>query len=182
MALPPDYVEPRVGWRVWDVAEVGGELRLCSLAYRTVWYPGREVEARCRRSLAALPWERMPLHGPPSRDCVCGIYGVERPALALPYLRCQVRHAGGTIQRVIGLVSLWGRVVECEWGWRAAFGYPALVVVPRSERGRVSRLLRAVPTAAALSEALADYAVPVELVDEPAAGRLATLASVTVAG
>jgi hypothetical protein len=55
---------------------------------------------------------------------------------------------------VIGTVSLWGDVVECERGWRAAFAYPSRLFVPLG-----------FPGAAEQAVGLADYGVPVELVD-----------------
>ena len=55
---------------------------------------------------------------------------------------------------MIGTVSLWGDVVECERGWRAAFAYPSRIFVPLG-----------VPGAAEQAEGLTDYGVPVELVD-----------------
>ena len=61
----PDAIEPRTGWRVWNVVEAEGTLRLGFLVYHTVWEPGVEITARCRRPLAELPWSRMPLHSPP---------------------------------------------------------------------------------------------------------------------
>ena len=87
MAIAPDFVEPRVGWRVWSVVEHEGTFRLASLLYHALWLPGEELEAVCRRPLAALPWSRMPLHGPPNIDCCCGIYALATAGEAEPYLR-----------------------------------------------------------------------------------------------
>ena len=48
--------------------------------------------------------------------------------------------AGLVAPRVLGRVSLWGDVVECAWGWRASFAYPAQIYVPdRVSRGGMSR-------------------------------------------
>ena len=38
-----------------------------------------------------------------------------------------------------GRISLWGRVVEHEQGFRAEFGYPSQIVVPRNFRALVVR-------------------------------------------
>jgi hypothetical protein len=61
------------------------------------------------------------------------------------------------LYRAIGLVSLWGSVVEGETGWRATFAYPKRIFLPRSERGSVVGAVRT---------GLSDYGVPVELLDE----------------
>ena len=55
---------------------------------------------------------------------------------------------------VIGTVSLWGDVLECERGWRAAFAYPSRLFVPLG-----------FPGAAEQAVGLEDYGVPVELLD-----------------
>ena len=55
---------------------------------------------------------------------------------------------------VIGTVSLWGDVLECERGWRAAFAYPGRLFVPLG-----------FPGAAEHAVGLEDYGVPVELLD-----------------
>jgi hypothetical protein len=125
----------------------------------------------------------MPLHGPPNHDCLCGIYAVATPAQALQYLTCRLERGNGPRQRVIGLVSLWGRLVESERGWRATYGYPALLVVPR--RGRRSGIPRRWlpgPSAEAIRAALAAYAVPVEVVDDVTPGSLTSLGRGTVIG
>jgi hypothetical protein len=178
-AVVPDYAGPRIGWRVWNVVEIDGDFRLSSLVYRTIWLPRSEVVARCRRPLAALPWERMPLHGPPNYDCLCGIYAVETPARALPYLTSRLAHGRNAVPRIMGLVSLWGRIVESEGGWRATYGYPALLVVPGREpvpgRGPARRLRKSL-SPQAMASALADYAVPVHVVDDLCEGELISLA------
>jgi hypothetical protein len=156
-----------VGWRVWNVVAVDGELRLASLVYHELWEPGRVLAARCRRTLAALPWGRLPLHEPPSQDCCCGIYAVMSPALAATYLASTVEPGQRPVQRVVGSVSLWGRVVEAERGWRAAFAYPSRLVVPA---GRLHRLAAVAlwpyrPSPRDVALALEAYGVPVELAE-----------------
>lgn len=161
----PDYAEPTVGWRVWDVVETGGTLRLSSLLYYTVWLPGQETVACCRRPLAAFPWGRMPLHGPPNYDCYCGIHAVEKEAHAVAYLDAPVFKAAKGACRVLGRVSLWGRVVECRWGWRAARAYPEHLFVPTPARRRLSFARAALhPSIPDIAPALAEYGVPVEIV------------------
>jgi hypothetical protein len=166
----PDVVEPVVGWRVWNVVEADGALLLASLVYHELWLPGRELEARCRRPLAALPWSRLPLHEPPARDCCCGVHALESPAVAAAYLASPVEHGPRAFGRVLGAVSLWGRVVEAERGWRAGVGYPARLLVPDSRRRRfvATTLWPYRPAVRTIATELEAYGVPVEVVDEPA--------------
>jgi hypothetical protein len=178
----PDFVQPRTGWRVWEVVEVDGELRLSSLVYRTIWHPRGAAVARCRRPLAALPWGRLPLHGPPSFDCLCGIYAVDTPGQALPYLTYGRDGEGRPARRVIGLVSLWGRIVEGEHGCRSAYAYPALIAIPPAGRSHGPwRSRSAWFPSAEIVERLTDYAVPVELLAEVDEAHLVSLGSVTSA-
>jgi hypothetical protein len=63
------------------------------------------------------------------------------------------------VQRiVVGRVSLWGSVVECVNGWRAENAYPERLFVPQFE-------WRSEEQAASVAADLADYRVPVELLD-----------------
>jgi hypothetical protein len=55
---------------------------------------------------------------------------------------------------VIGTVSLWGDVLECERGWRAALAYPSRLFVPLGFPGAAERAV-----------GLEDYGVPVELLE-----------------
>ncbi len=159
----PDYVEPTVGWRAWEVVESDGVLQLSSLRYAGIWEPGTEVAATCRRSLAYLPWGRMPIHTAPASDCVCGIYGAVKVEHARPFL--WVAGSEAAAYRVVGRVSLWGRVVQAQFGWRAEFGYPEHLYVPATTHyarlGWRRRRLRAEEVASELEA----YAVPVDVVD-----------------
>jgi len=68
------------------------------------------------------------------------------------------------IGAIIGRVLLWGRVVECEHGWRAARAYPAQLYLPLGRRGRFTFLARHGADPEELALALSEYGVPVELV------------------
>ena len=98
------------------------------------------------------------MHHVPVSRCSCGIYAAEDPELAAEYL-----YLYGDVQqprviyRAIGLVSLWGSVVESESGWRAANAYPRRIFLPRSERPRDAEAIR---------RGLADYGVPVDFLDD----------------
>jgi hypothetical protein len=107
--LPLDTAaEPIVAWRAWSLT---GRRDATGLLLRPVsgrsrpWPPGRPAHATCR--LARF-------HVAPHADCTCGLHGthgVDR----LRRTKCPA---------VLGRVALWGRVIEHELGYRAAFGYP----------------------------------------------------------
>ncbi len=162
----PDMVEPAVGWRVWDVVELDGSYRLCSLAFWTIWLPGRAALAACRRMLVDRSWSRLPDHAAPHPACTCGIYGTLAVQHAIDYAR-QFRPRSDTVHRVVGLVSLWGTVVECEGGWRAEQGYPSALFVPsaRAHRKPVWRIPGPSRPVAEVAIGLADYGARVEVVD-----------------
>ncbi len=154
---------PFHGWRVWDVVLDEGKYRLSSMLYPVVWEPGVPFRAVCRRRLAALPWGRLPLHAPPSYDCACGVYAVRDGRRAVPYLDAVHPAGSRALCRVLGTVSLWGRAVEGDGGFRAEWGYPATLVVPApARRRRRLPLGRRCPRVEEIVEALAAYGVPVE--------------------
>jgi hypothetical protein len=110
-----------------------------------------------------LPWRRAATHDVPVPACGCGVHAGKELQAAADYLflyhdvrQSHLRH------RAIGRVSLWGSVVEGEKGWRASRAYPEHIFIPRADRsGR--------PTDVdALLEGLADYGVPVEVLDDDA--------------
>jgi hypothetical protein len=138
LSSAPDYFEPTMGWRGWFVVTDGQRTRLSSLVYPTLWPPRHELLATCRhRPLFLLPpWRRRrpPDHGAPEESCRCGIYATADPEKAAAYLEDHIVHAERPpwpiLRRVIGRVSLWGSVVECEDGWRASHAYPERLYVP----------------------------------------------------
>lgn len=146
----PDYVEALDAWRLWEVEKVGAEPRLRSLYRICFWPVGAPLEARCEAHRFRL--RRRASHSAPAATCSCGIYGAP---FELIRKKLAIDHGlpPGCLF-VIGTVSLWGDVVECERGWRAAFAYPGRLFVPRG-----------FPGAAEQAVGLGDYGVPVELVD-----------------
>jgi hypothetical protein len=128
----PDYVESLVGWRSWLVVSVEGELVLCSPLYLMLWTPGEAVVASCRARtgpVGRVAWAR---HPSPWELCRCGIYASQSAQFAVSYAAVPnlARHLYPVEQPVFGQASLWGRVVECEQGWRGQHAYPAAVYVP----------------------------------------------------
>ena len=148
IAPAPDYAEPLCAWRLWEVEDVDAAPRLRSLYRISFWPVGAPFEARCEAQRLRL--SRRPRHAAPAETCSCGIY-------AAPFELFRRRL---TLERdlppgylfVIGTVSLWGDVLECERGWRAARAYPSRLFVPLG-----------FPGAAECAAGLEDYGVPVEL-------------------
>lgn len=149
LAEAPDYVAPLHAYRLWAVEEVAGSARLRSLYWPCIWPVGAPFAAQCHSRSLRL-WRKAP-HETPVTKCTCGIYAV--PAAVIPRL---ARDGAMPPDRsfVIGAVSLWGSVVECERGWRAAFAYPDSLFVPW-------RCSSAEKTAVDLEA----YGVPVELLE-----------------
>jgi len=166
----PDYARPISGWRVWLVTDVEGKPRLASLFYDTLWPVRRELVGEClaRRGRFQLLNRRAEAegHALPGERCGCGIYAARELSTAINYLRSYGPRAVGKVERrpvlhrVLGRVLLWGRLVECEAGWRGALAYPQCLFLPEQSRsGEPIRRLEA----DALS--LADYGIPVEILD-----------------
>ena len=160
MSGAPDYPEPVVAWRVWFAREDQGRTRLRSLFHDLSWPVREPLAAECLRR--RLPFRRGD-HSAPAASCHCGIYAasLERVGSYLDpgWLR-------GRREPVVGRVSLWGRVVECEQGWRASLAYPERLYVPLLDaRGDESR-------AARVALDLTDYGVPVELLEVDLAGDI----------
>jgi hypothetical protein len=108
MTTAPDCIFPIVGSRAWRWNALGlHSLNWCP------WHPGEPFTAEC---------ERQGCHEGPRTECTCGVYASK----SLDHL-CR---NGYMEARVHGEVSLWGRVVEHEYGWRAQFAYPKNFVVP----------------------------------------------------
>ena len=144
----PDYVEPTIGWRTWGLIGDGRVFRLSSPYTSRAWQPRVAFVAGCYRR-----------HAAPDEGCACGIYALREVTDAARYARRPL----AVLDRVLGSVLLWGRIIECERGWRASHAYPQQLLLPaRAATGEVSRDLDEI--AAALSV----YGVPVlPLVGDP---------------
>jgi len=144
----PDYAEPLCAWRLWEVEDVEGAPLLRSLYRLSFWPVGAPFEARCEAQRLRL--SRRPRHAAPSETCSCGIYGAPFELIRRKLAVDDGLPPGCLF--VLGTVSLWGDVLECERGWRAALAYPSRLFVPLG-----------VPCAAERAVGLRDYGVPVEL-------------------
>jgi hypothetical protein len=161
----PDFIEPVLGWRVWLVVEDLGVLRLASVLYPTVWQPRHEMTARCELAPHARGF-----HRPPHGECSCGLYAAAALTDAVSYFDGYGQRSRSPVYRVLGRVALWGRVIEGDRGWRSSYGYPARIYVPEvCLGGDGSR------AADEIALALADYGVPIEIVDGRTKGRIAKL-------
>jgi hypothetical protein len=139
------YTEPIVGWRLWHARLHEGEYRLESFTWHHVsWPAGRRFEARC-----AIHQENAPAPGHE-----CGIYAFTTRQLAEDLLRryTGVRQHYGRPDRelpplrqgsplALGRVSLWGRIVARENGFRAQYAYPYELFLIGGNEG-IARALR----------------------------------------
>jgi hypothetical protein len=159
--LAPDFADPIVGWRTWLVVRRPAGPRLASVVQRTVWEPRRELVCECLAPRRRLSFRRRPAHlqGSPDSGCSCGIYASTDAELAGQYVFSGEFECRPALARVIGLVSLWGRVLKCPRGWRAEFAYPARIYIPLHEDYAIwsTRVEE-------LAFALTEYGVPVEVV------------------
>lgn len=135
----PVYSEVSIGWRAWRVPVAEGwELpKLQSVTHtEAIWLPRQVCEAKCpfverratsRRKKALDPSN----HHVPMETCTCGLYA----AISLEQLK-RLRYnyydeeANRGHYRVIGSVSLWGKVIPGTQGWKAQYGYPRELFVP----------------------------------------------------
>lgn len=151
----PDYAEAFAAWRVWRVLACRDGYRLASVVKSTVWPPGEPLAAECLRSPLGTFFRRRraKMHAAPDAGCECGIYA-GRLARVGDYL---TEPPAAAVTRVLGEVSLWGTVIECERGFRASLAYPARLYVP------VDPAFAAEERWEALVAALEAYGVPVEV-------------------
>lgn len=169
MTAAPDIAGAVVAWRVWRAIVCDGAVRLASVVQPTVWEPRRALSAECHNP-ALLRWlRRRGRHTAPYASCHCGIYAAGL-GLVGDYLLSRAFATGAEIGRVIGQVSLWGDVVECERGFRAASAYPLRLYVPRQ------RLHPRDVDPVQLARSLTDYGVPVALLAGTHDDALANLA------
>jgi hypothetical protein len=168
MSAAPDYVEAVVGWRLWLVVPDQGHVWLESVIYPQRWPVRWPFPAKClhgRRS-HLIPSPEHVSHTAPVESCHCGIYATSDLAMLTPHL--DGHYPGKTVlDRVVGLVSLWGHVVECERGWRGALAYPKVIYVPERRHGRSDG-----ERSFGIARALERYGVPVELINCGAAPEL----------
>lgn len=142
----PDFfeTEPITAFREWWWNR--NLLRLESVVFPTCWPPYERFEATCE----LVPPVNIPDFGcpePPNPDCSCGIFAFKESDQAYAWLKerstvfdvFNKAHGGDTKKfmdglgkvPVVGKVSLWGQIVSHVKGYRAQFGYPYEIFVPR---------------------------------------------------
>jgi hypothetical protein len=101
----PDYVHTLTAWRGWDVEDG----RLAALGCDYEW-----EEKRARRATCGIG-----KHPAPQMKCGCGFWSFKTLDLLTQAM------ANYTVDvKVIGTVEIWGRVIECENGFRSEYAYP----------------------------------------------------------
>lgn len=110
----PDYVQALTGWRAWDVRVKSRGLRLEALGSEVKWKPKQQMVAKC-----TLPGRRQ--HAAPAFDCTCGFWAFK----TVDMLTAALNGSFGSEIKVLGSVSLWGKIVETENGYRAQYAYPS---------------------------------------------------------
>jgi len=147
----PLVVGPLQGYRCWRVDREGGQPILRSLYHSTAWPAAGPLQASCEAATHRLTaWVRHVLsrgavgHAAPTWGCECGIYGCSRldDAAAIERGSQLPRGPLGDPCQVVGVVFLWGRVIQHEHGYRAEYARPLkLLAGPALWRGREVRLL-----------------------------------------
>ncbi|TAM80908.1 MAG: hypothetical protein EPN47_13565 [Acidobacteria bacterium] len=127
----PDFVEPLLGWRAWRIWAPAFGSNLCpafsSVILDTPWMPRGKFSAEHSFDLGAK------CRGLLDLDCSCGIYAFKSPLGAFDYLmRVRDRLLGRSVEVALGTVSLWGKVIECELGYKAQYAYPEHIYLPAS--------------------------------------------------
>ena len=122
------HIEPIVGWRLWQVRRHADDYRLESFTWHHVSWPAQQrMDAECAVHGSAAP----------VRGHECGIYAFRTRELAEDLLRryTGVRQRYGRRHDelpppapgrpiALGRISLWGRILARENGFRAQFAYP----------------------------------------------------------
>jgi hypothetical protein len=106
------------GWRVWWAWAYGSDnwAAVDSLVVPHRWRPSPAYStAKCDPSWATGTRPRCTTP-PPNVGCGCGFWATRDPWVAMHYAATRTSYP--TNRQVLGVVSLWGRLVEAELGWR----------------------------------------------------------------
>lgn len=144
---PPDLMEAAIGWRSWSFAKepplFGTAVKLYSVTHGNYyWAPRRRSRAECGRCGPDIPGE----------NCSCGFYSARtlRHLLQMSYHLYNEEESGWF--HAVGQVANWGKVIECETGWRSEYSYPRKLYIPY-EAAELAKLLHQ------------SYGVPVRLMN-----------------
>jgi hypothetical protein len=101
----PDYTHTLTAWRGWQIDSA----KLSALGTDHEWEPKKAQQAICKNHE----------HPAPQKSCSCGFWSFKTLDLLTEALKSYSDHV-----TVIGTVEIWGRVIECENGFRSEFAYP----------------------------------------------------------
>jgi len=144
----PTSDEPVRAWRAWKVmgrrkGTHADEPILRSITYGTQWLPRVAFRASCIyawQKTGHRHWNDKGPHTSPGRDCTCGVYAKTTPRGASGWA-AQFRSpmaaamygltANTSSVPIVGLVSLWGRVLLYTEGYRGESAYPYHLFIPQ---------------------------------------------------
>lgn len=106
LARVPDRIEPIIAWRAWQPS--GKQLK--AIGQGMAWPAKKPMKAKCVSRGG---------HKAPEMQCECGIWAFRDLETLLP-----AADSYASQDLIVGSVYLWGRVIECENGYRAEFAYP----------------------------------------------------------
>lgn len=123
------------GWRIWRVLpfeRLDGTrtVRLCAVGTYGIpklWEPRRPIVAVCSSFTSG--------HEAPWVEHECGIWALKRQEDARRWMDSWMQTQGDPLGWACGQVSLWGRVIEHEQGWRAQYAYPYAITVESLDAG-----------------------------------------------
>lgn len=153
---PSLVVGPLQAYRCWHVNWHGDQPVLRSIYNTTLWPVDEPLRATCQKGPASLTaWVRSlfsrhaktAAHPAPTWGCHCGIYGLSH--LDGDELESSPQTSPRGPDRglaVLGVVLLWGRVIQHKHGYRAEYARPLrlLAVPPQFHAHDASNLVDAV--------------------------------------
>lgn len=119
------YLDPIGGWRAWRIMiflslDKPVSWRLAASGTHGIpkfWQPRVATDAVCGRFEST--------HDAPWPACTCGIHAyADREEAFEQFLYFTAVNGRQAVGWAFGRVSLWGRIVEHERGWRAEHAYP----------------------------------------------------------
>jgi hypothetical protein len=148
----PDFIEPVIGYRSWDLIGLRLASRFCTLWVKKsdemdrVLWDGGALDAECVAGTMQTVFQDYD-HPVPHRNCSCGIYAYHDPA--------EMKKLSHTAD-VAGAVACWGKVIPHTNGFRAQHAQVVALLAPpvhwrETVVGRVAELLD-VPLAKDLGE------------------------------
>lgn len=144
-SLTPDTFVPFIGIRAWKVKHNSKhQLRLSSVYKETLWPVNRKKIASCiepfpnwvQSSDGIWSLNQTAAHDPhnaPDDDCSCGIYAVNSVKFASNL-------TAWPDSTYIGLVFIWGRVLEGQRGFRGQFARPAALFKEKKKNAMIQRI------------------------------------------